>query len=469
MLREEILSSWGRFAIHGVFGLATLLVMYIGATSPDIVLFVPVALLAAIGGWLLFQYPLINIAVLIAGFTLIADFDEGIQPSEIAYGLYYAMFLGHWFFTRIFLARRPIFATRTDRYLILFLLLAPLTIVLTVIYDGSIGGYIKELHALSMLSLYWPVKEAVRDNKRGIWVIVGALAFVGLLIFIRNFLSYADIINNASQAWQVARGRAVTNESLLLIPSFISMMLFIYSEKWSSRIIWALCFSLYFTGLILTQSRGYWASFIFGTGIVFLIVPLKFKLRMVTSALIAGMASFTIGLIVFGDVLLLIVSGLLDRFLSIQSAATKDLSLVNRFLENAAVWSRIQHNPILGHGLGTPFRFYDAVWQFSMNRSWIHNGYLSLWFRFGVWGLFLFLYVYASTAWTAFKSALSRRNDDEQIFLVVSLAALGALAAMSLSTNTSNAFFLADTLMIIGVLSGLVHGIKARPDGRCTS
>lgn len=459
MPTDRWLWTWGRFLIVSAFAFSVLIVIQLGIAGPEYVAWLPLVLAAGIGAWILFHHPAANLFFLLSGFAVTADFDDGLQVTEALYALYYAAFIGHWFFTRLVLERKRIFASSTERRLALFLLLLPLTLPVTLLFDGSLGSFVRELHALSMLTLFWPVKECVREHRNGIWIVVGALALLGLAIFVRNFLSYADIINNASQAWQVARGRAVTNESLLMVPSFISLMLFIYTEKWKGRAVWALCFGLYFTGLILTQSRGYWASFLFGTGIIFLIVPMKYRVRMIVSAVIAGVTGILIGLLVFGDVLLLIVSGLLDRFLSIQSAATKDLSLVNRFLENAAVWDRIKMNPVLGYGMGTPFRFYDAVWQFSMNRSWIHNGYLSLWFRFGLWGPLLFLSVFFGAAWTAFRTALRLRSGRKSMTLTVSLACLGSLAAFSVSTNTSNAFFLSDTLLMLGVIFGLVHGM----------
>ena len=54
----------------------------------------PAVLLGALGGWFLFSRPFLNLFVVLACFVSVAEFDEGVSPSEIAYALFYLGYLG---------------------------------------------------------------------------------------------------------------------------------------------------------------------------------------------------------------------------------------------------------------------------------------------------------------------------------------------------------------------------------------
>lgn len=450
----------GAVVLRSAFALSVAIILLTAWQMPALVPFVPLFLLSAVGGWSLFRRPLANLTVVLCAFAVTAGFEKGIQVSEVLYGLYYLGFLAHWFFTRLILGGGRVFERTEDAVLFAFLVLIIITVPVTVVFGGSLGGVARELLSFSVLAFYWPVKEAVTRYKHGLEVMVGVVLFIGTFVLIRNFLNYQEIIASASYAWQITRGRAVTNEGLLMVPAILGISFFLYARSRTVRWSSVVAVVVFFAGLILTQSRGYWVAFLFGSGILFLLVPWTKKFKLAATAALAGLGAFAIGAYLFGDVLVLILTGLFDRFLSIATAVGADDSLRTRFSESAAVWEMIRVNPILGYGMGVDYRYYDFTVDVSYTRAFIHNGYLSLWFKFGIWGLCMVLFFLGTSvkrAYSVFRSA-----GTDMTVAATSLSIVCSFAAFSLVAITSNPFYLSDRMFLFAVLCGMAAGMYNR-------
>lgn len=461
---DRYLHLAGTVILRAAFAGGILVTMLLAWKAPALSPLLPVLMIASVAGWTLFHFPLVNLAVVLSAFILIADFEEGIQITEAFYGLYYLGYLAHWFLKRMILSREPVLVAWEDRILFLFLILVTLSFPITILFGGSIGMAIGEWLSLSMLAFYFPVKEVVERDPRAIKVIVGVVFVVGTFVLIRNFLNYREIIASAAYAWQVTRGRAVTNEGLLMVPAFFCLTFYIYTTRNWMRLAIAGAFILFFAGLVLTQSRGYWIAFVFGTGILFLILQWRHKLLLLSTGVIAGAGASAIGMIFFGDFITLIMTGLVDRFVSIATAVVEDDSLINRFNETAAVWEHIKVNPILGYGMGVTYRFYDFTFLFSHEKPFIHNGYVSLWYKFGIWGLGMVMFFLGTACRRAYQAYRACRNDNLYVS-AVALAVLSSFAAFSLSAITSNPFYVNDTMFMFAVLTGIAGGLAARYAG----
>ena len=422
--------------------------------------FIPVLLVAAVVGWWLFQHPMLNLAVVLTSFVLIADFEEGIQLTEVFYGLYYMTFLGTWFFKRLFLDSEPVFKHSEEKALWVFLILVTCSLPLTYLFGGTFKLWLGEWLSLSLLGFYFPVKEAVEKNENGLRIMVWVVILVGLIILARNGLQYMRALSDATQAWQVIKGRAVTNEGLLMVPAFFAFALYLKSIDLKHKLLFAGLFSAFLGGLIVTQSRGYWVAFLVGMIVVFWMVPSAEKRRILVTAGLTSVVVSVVAILVLGDFLTLVMSGLVDRFLSIGSATSKDISLVNRFLETGAVWDHIKSNPILGHGMGVSYRFFDITFEMSDSKPFIHNGYIALWYKFGIWGPFLILSFLTRCVYKGF--IVFKGYKQVTLESAVCLAVVGSFIAFSISANTSNPFYINDPMFIFSVMTGSVAGCYTR-------
>lgn len=456
---DRWLGNWGTLLLWSAFGLAFLILLFLTWAAPEALPFLPIVMLGGAGLVFLFHHPLLNLGVVMCGFVAVVGFKDGLQPEEILYGLYYLGFLAHWFLTRSILQGQVICRRKEERVLLLFLVLVTATVPISFLFNPIPSFIMGEWLSLSMLGFYWPIREAIEKHPKGLKVVIGSVIFVGVFVLARNLLEYRSDLANAEQLWQIAAGRAVTNESLLMVPALFCVALFLRTRSWWGRAFFLAMVLGLFAGLILTQSRAYWVAFFLGAGVTFLFVPLKDKGRMLTVGVLSALGVFALAYVVLGDYLMLVLSGLLDRFLTLESAVSKDISLINRFLEAKGVWAHIQVNPILGYGMGVPYRFFNITYLYSESKSFVHNGYVALWFKFGIWGLGMMLFLMLRFWHASFRNW--RRRMTDPIPGIVSLAATGAITALAVTATTANPFYQNDLMFMYAVLWGIVGGIRA--------
>lgn len=446
--------------LWGAFGFVLFLLLYITWAANWLLPFVPIVLLAPAVALALFKRPLLNLGVVLCSFVVIVGFKAGLQPEEALYGMYYLGFLAYWFFTRSYLQQRVICKTPEERILLIFLVLITLTVPISILFDGWPGMILGEWLSFSMLGFYWPIREAIEQDKRGLKVVVGSLIFIGAFVLARNLLEYQSDLSNAEQLWQIAKSRAITNESLLMIPALLSIALYLRTKSRSGRLMLLGLVLGLFAGLILTQSRAYWVAFFLGAGFIFLFVSKEDKVRILTVGIVSAVGVGTLAYLVLGEYLMFVLSGLLDRFLTLQTAVTQDVSLINRFLEARGVWQHIEVNPILGHGMGVPYRFYNITYLYSEVKTFVHNGYVALFFKFGIWGLGMMLYMMGKFFVVAFRNW--RTKQDAFLPRIISLSVAASLAVLAITATTANPFFQNDLMFIYASLWGIAGGIRVR-------
>ncbi len=457
----EALWKWGRIALAGslALGLAiVLLVAWSGSAMMSMAL--PALIPAAVGVVYLFRRPTLNLVVVLVGFVAVADNQAGFQLTEIIYGLYLYAVLLHWYAKRGIFRREPFLHTAEDRALFLFLVLLPFTLLLTVVFGGSLTGAASEIFSLSLLALYFPLKETIRDHRHGPRLLVLTVVFVGVLVAARNMLEFSQQLSGATQAWQIATGRVVTNDNLLMVSSVFTLTLVLFSRGWLSLGLRMGIFLLCFAGLVMTQSRGYWMAFLLAAGVVFVLADPRIRRRMLGLGILGFAALAGIGVLFFGAYMDLLVGGLAERFASVASAVTRDISLVNRFREAQTVMEHVVRNPIVGHGMGVSYLFYDIAHQATDFDALVHNGYVGLWYKFGLWGLGLLLFFWAGAIRRGVQAY--RMKTGSPWMRLCGLAAAASLTAFTLSTVTSNPFFLKDSLFIFSLSAGLAGGAYRR-------
>lgn len=425
---------------------------------PWAVPYIPVLLVVAAAGWFLFRRPVLNLACVLLLLPLVADFEEGVELKEVLYGLYLAAFLGHWYFRGIFLEQRKVLRSTDDYLMAAILVMIVLYIPISVASGAKAGPFRSEFIALLTLAVYFPAKAAVKDNARAVFLIFLALLGIGLYVTLRNIVWMRDLVSEATVAWQITqKGRVISNEILLVVPALSVLAWSVHLQRWRNKAVILLSFLGMVMALVITQSRGFWIAFAFGCLVMLIFLDRTQRTEMILIGLVALLVSLLLVIAFFRDTALLLLAGMFNRVLSLGSAVTKDVSLINRFLESKAVWQRIEQNPILGHGLGVPYQYFNLTIAGTRRGSFIHNGYLALWYRFGVFGMLLVL-----TFWirSIIHSARLAREKLARWHKVAVLTALAVLASLLVSNITSNAFFHMDSLFMFALVTGMTEGIR---------
>lgn len=439
--------------------LGLLIILAVAWIGQSAVIFLPAILVAAFLFLLLSQIKYGVLYFILAGFVLISGQDEGLQVQELAYGMLYLGYLSIWFFSRTFYYQDKICDNRIDKAMLVFLILIHLSIPVSFLLGGKLAPMIGDWLAVSMLAFYFPIKEAIKRDPETIKVFGIIFLWLSIFVLFRNILSFRETVVQASVAYEITKGRASMNEIILMASSVGSIVFFLYSKELLIKIAALGFFVLFFIGLILTQSRGYWLGFVFGMGVLFLFASWQKKGQIILLA-VGGLAgALGIGFLLAPEVMELLVAGIIDRIASLGTASSSDISLVNRFNEFEQVWAGIKRNPILGYGLGHEFTYHNIIYEAHISQAFMHNVYLALWYKFGLVGIALSLFVWFGSAMKGLLLAKSMKFKTLPSLLVLSASIV--LFCEMMVGNTSNPFVIEDGCLVIAFCTALISGTEA--------
>ncbi len=462
---EVLLNRGGEKLISVLFGLG-LLIIFIGVVLGHAgVPLISLALVAtAVGGGWAMKHDHRALSVLIVAFVAIARYEEGFQVEEVLYALAFFGFLGYWFVRKISTEPRSLLVTREDGFLLLYLVYSTSLLPYSIINGAEIGAMVGEFYTLSIFLIYFPLRQVFAESSANMRTVLYAVLALAVLIALRNFWLYFVRMQSAEQIWQLATGRIVMNEHVLMPAAVLCVTLYLYHRTKIARFTLFSCLSILVAGIIIGQSRALWLAFGLGLVVVFLASHRGEKAAMIR-ATIVGMVLLLFGAyIIFGPELFRIVfAGLLDRFYSLETAATDDISLVNRFNEMGAVFAIAVRNPIIGQGLGVPYGYYSMVYEATHVTSFVHNGYLHLLYRHGLIGVVLFGGFYFGVLWRSFKGILN--NADSGMRRVACISTLAVFIAVALSANSETPFGTADKTLMLAVFGALGVGSSLRRPG----
>jgi O-antigen ligase len=281
-----------------------------------------------------------------------------------------------------------------------------------------------------------------------------------IYVFVQIVLLLQSAFADAEQAWQIARGRVAMNEMLLLIPALWTAAFAARAERLNHWLLFAAAFAIFAVGVLLTQWRAYYIDLALGLGLLMLALRGRERGRLVGFIALGLLGVALVGVLLFSDLVAPVALGLADRILSIGTATQTDISLLNRLLETAQVWELIKANPIVGYGLGVEFGFYDAISRSTWVKTYVHNGYLMLWYKFGVLGLVAILLVWFRSIGAALRTAreAARPAFERTVALFAGISLISILPSHAVSAT----FVTGDTVLMFAVLTGLAAGLEAR-------
>lgn len=459
MLTPTAFWRWGSGALASGLVLGLLLLLLLAWYIPPLLFVCPLLLLVAVGVVYLVRHPLLHLCVIVGGTVAILGMQEGLQVYEAGYGLYYLSYLAGWFISTIYLHKERIIYTSIDAALVLFVVYATLSLCLTIVFGGNFQQALMHWMPLVFFGLYFPIRDAIRRYPDALKALLITFAFILAFILTRNFVIFINEIGSADHLWQIAGGRVRANERFLMMGIIGVVVYFVHGRSWVQRIFLLFVMAVLSAGVLIGRSRAVWLSLLLGLGVVLLLVDKEKKLQLAVF-LGGGFATIVLfGWYFMGDAFLLILGSLIERFGSIYDAFLNDISLINRFKEWGAVWEAIANNPIVGYGYGVPFHFFNIILDHTQTKAHIHNTYLGLWYRHGVIGLFIFLYMMAAAAFKGTKLYLSRKSS--LLRQIVVLGCLASLVALMLSATTESLLLQDNTVLELvlplAVIGGIYH------------
>lgn len=356
--------------------------------DPLYAIIVPASIVGCVGIGFLIRYPTLNLSVVLCGFVLVFNYEPGLTPSEVVFGLYYMTYLACWFGYRLFLSGAPFIRDAVDVAVVAFLVFITLGLFVTAVFGGDAWVAINEWRAVLVLAFYFPVKEMCVRDPRLMKVVLLAFSFVALIVVARTFWRYYSALQDVEALYEIMNNRSRTGERLVMMGFLGATVFFLYYARTRLLQVTLLSFvSILLAGIVVGQSRTIWLAVSVSLMLMFILVSPREKLRALFfvsagTLMLAGAAA-----ILLDNFFSIVLAGLGSRASTIGNAASQDLSLINRFYEWRAVLEAAKASPILGHGFGVEFHFFNVIYFITEHKTFVHNGYLGILYRHGLVGV----------------------------------------------------------------------------------
>lgn len=380
---------------------------------------------------------------LLLGMTFLEN-NEGIEPIEIPF--YIASVLLSAYILLEIVTGKIIIKNALDKLFILLIFLLPYAIILGILNGGSSYKALGEATNFFGVLAYFPLKKYLNEQafRKVAYFIVFSFIF---FVLVRNLIYYREILTQAILPWQTENARVAANEFILVMGACLFMSYAALSKSVLQWLLYTALFVLMIGGLLLTQSRGYWLAFIFGALLIFWIIERRGKFKILLTFVILSSATVLIATLFFYDLFGTVINALSARFQTLGSGKL-DLSLHERFLESKTVVGLISSNPISGYGMGYTFTKKMLFYDNFVETSYVHNGYLATWFKFGIVGLITIISIW----FLIIKNSIQLYKESSTfIHKVTSLTILGTVAGMFLVNNTSPQVLIFESILFISL------------------
>lgn len=402
-------------------------------------------------------HPALPTLTILAWYAPLSGHNTGLQVSEILFAFAYVLFLAGWFGSRIFVYRERIIRTPTDAGLAALLIFVTISPLIGLANGASFSDLQADLVNISFMSLYFPLREVGSRYPRGLEMLAALILIYGVVSVLRVVITLSAAFESAEHAWQIARGRVTMGELFMYQAALLCLALASLQRKWRYQLAWVIGFGVFTIGLLLTQWRSYYVALALGIGVLWIVLRGKERLRLLGFVILGSVVAAGFAYLTFGDTVILMGYGLLDRALSLGTATSDDISLLNRGLESRRVVELILHSPIVGYGPGVSFGFFDAIFERTWIKPYAHNAYLSMIFKYGLIVTLPFLLFWVAHAIGSLKRAWE--GDADRAYNCFVAAALLPLFASHL---VSAAFNTGDSVIAYTLLFGFGGALAGR-------
>ena len=418
---------------------------------------------------ILLRNPVYFLYVYFLSFTLHLDNEPGIQVTDLIFFILSLIFLLLFFFPYLITGRAEIDNSIDKWYLLLFISIV-YGFIIGLLDAKSKSFAVSDMTYFLGLWLYFPFKYHFKSEQFQ-KAILAIFILICFFVLIRNFINYREIVIQANVEWEIQKARVAMNEIIILSGAILSVLSFSHFKQKLIKVGSYILYALFLAGLVLTQSRGYWIGFVVALMAIYIVSDKHVRRHLLfgTLALIVFVTLTTF--FFFNDIFSIIIKALEARWDSIStigSASRMGPSLLERVYETQTIVHKLLHNPIAGYGMGVMYHRYYILFGTYRTMTFIHNGYLAIWFKTGIVGLIAATMFCLSTLKYLRKIVI---YSDTKLLKIVSQSAFGLVVAILIVNITSAQFIGFENMMILALIAAFTsyyatHWLPSRLQGK---
>jgi len=331
------------------------------------------------------RYPKIWVgAVILATPAFLADTGEGFTASELVVGGF--LFGTFTLWTVYTLATGRLRVTWIgDRLIFLFLILSATNVLVAMLNDVDGLDWLTEWVLFLLLLGYFPIKEYFGNSEKDLKQLLVLLALA--VVLMSAYTAY-DFMNRSSSGLVYAY-QLIYSRSRLFGPGFalsliIGAAMFFHASTLRGRLVSFGFVVISTVGLLQSMTRSLWLSGFVSLGLLLIFLKNRQRLALVGIVISIAGAAYITASIMYPKLTDVAVRILSQRLSSSTELKGGDYSFETRLLEAEAASRWIQKYPLHGSGIRSEIISWGPIEGFHWKKSFIHIGYVSLLYKFGI-------------------------------------------------------------------------------------
>jgi len=290
--------------------------------------------------------------------------------------------------------------------------------------------------------------------------IVSFMKFVLLVAAIKSYLGIWSYLNGVGFDYGDSRVVFVETADLILVVTVlvgITARLISYKITWKALLVVGLVGAPLLFSLVYSNRRNAWLGILMAFGLLFLLIPVKSKSRMIAVVLTATLVG---GMMVVSAVAIRgLPTGqdLKSRFASISDKGDKSNEAhINEWVVTVEA---LKEHPVLGLGFGSEHA--PVPGDDTINRHTVHNALLMLYMKMGAFALLLFLWC----MFRYFRFCVRRReNSLEGAFEWLRLGLFSTFAYWLVTLNVAPSWWYYREMCMMALVMAIVLRLSLLSD-----
>lgn len=317
-----------------------------------------------------------------------------------------------------------------DFLYILYIVCSIFTVIPSIYHGGTFFTWAQEWYIVLISLWYMPIRYYLKTEKDWL-ILLGCMIFSAVWVTVSVVLFYQLLVKSSMYAYQLTGLRHNHAIGIATIAGCATVLV-----RSKLRFIWQLILAgsiaACFVGVVASFGRTGMLAAVISLVVVLLLSHWKGTLRVLMYMVLSFAAVSAVVTVKFGSVAPIIGKVLSNRVLS-SSKGLKDPTVIQRLQEKNKVLELIAKSPEFGHGINVEYAYYDSLLRYSWKHTYVHNGYVGMFFKVGVaLGILFYLLIVVHLFRLVYVLFVVRKGEG-LVYLRVSCALIVFLFAAHLT------------------------------------
>lgn len=378
------------------------------------------------------------------------DFDAG----EIVTTVFVVVGLFTWFIWQT-LAKKKLVDSFADKLILFVSFFLFANVLVALLNDISFADWGRQCYYPFFILYYFPIKTHLTKEEHfyPLFVVIGIVTFA---LSATALLLYKKATANIAYAYQIASGVGRVYNTYIAGGVSLIILLVFSLKKWWQKLLTLSVSVIGILAILSTFSRTFWVSVALVLVTYILLAKWKYKIQALLGIVVISISIVAGAFLIFPKYANIAIKALKHRITNTKSGSVEELAIYGRFSQYKAVTKDILQLPLTGQGVGASHYYYEPARFAHIPAIYIHNGYLSFAYRYGIPAALCFYGAIIIFGWIAFTHrntiVLGEKRNASLIPLAVIVFFLASNFSESLYEGRQGPFILAYALGFLGFI-----------------